>query len=80
MHMTEVYISVDIEASGPIPVEYSMLSLGACLVSNTQRNFYVELKPINSNYLQEALQVSGLSMEQLQKYGKPPGDCNEEVR
>ena len=70
--MTEVYISVDIEASGPIPAEYSMLSLGACLVSNTHRNFYVELKPINSNYLQEALQVSGLSMEQLQKYGKPP--------
>jgi DNA polymerase III epsilon subunit-like protein len=70
--VTEVYVSVDIEASGPIPGEYSMLSLGACLVSNTERNFYVELKPINSNYKKEALEVSGLSMEYLQKHGKPP--------
>lgn len=49
-----------------------MLSLGACLVSNTERNFYVELKPINSNYTKEALEVSGLSMEHLQKYGRSP--------
>ena len=26
------YVSVDIECSGPIPVQYSMLSLGACVV------------------------------------------------
>jgi ribonuclease T len=32
MNEREIYFSVDIEASGPIPGEYSMLSLGACLV------------------------------------------------
>lgn len=31
----ELYISVDIEASGPIPLEYSMLSLGAAAFLKT---------------------------------------------
>src|SRR4030066_70658 len=30
----ELYISVDIEASGPCPPAYSMLSIGACLVGD----------------------------------------------
>lgn len=68
----EVYVSVDIEASGPIPAEYSMLSLGACLVHNTAKTFYVELKPINTNYVKEALEVCGLSMEYLMQHGTEP--------
>ena len=35
--MPDTYISVDIEASGPVPGEYSMLSLGACVVGATDR-------------------------------------------
>src|SRR5438552_192307 len=35
----EVYISVDIEASGPIPGEYSLLSLGACVVCKMSETF-----------------------------------------
>ncbi|MGL1984483.1 3'-5' exonuclease, partial [Escherichia coli] len=31
----EIFISVDIEASGPVPGKYSLLSIGACLVSDT---------------------------------------------
>ncbi len=68
----ECYVSVDIEAAGPIPAEYSMLSLGACLVSNTETNFYVELKPVNNNYKQEALDVCGLSMSYLKEHGTDP--------
>lgn len=30
MKDNSIYISVDIEADGPIPGEYSMLSIGAC--------------------------------------------------
>ncbi|SSH65668.1 Uncharacterised protein [Klebsiella pneumoniae] len=26
----EIFVSVDVEASGPIPGKYSMLSIGAC--------------------------------------------------
>ncbi len=70
--MKQLYVSVDIEASGSIPAEYSMLSLGACLVTDTSKTFYVELKPINNNYMQEALDVCKLSMEALQREGIEP--------
>ena len=61
------YISVDIECSGPIPVEYSMLSLGACVVGyednnnkdNDYYNFYIEIQPLSDNYVKEALQIAG---------------------
>jgi uncharacterized OsmC-like protein len=42
----DTYISVDIEASGPIPGDYSILSIGACSVIDVRKNFYVELKPL----------------------------------
>ncbi len=69
----EIYISVDIEASGPIPREYSMLSLGAAVVGNVSKNFYAELKPLNQNYIPKALEVCGLSLEKLMKEGEEPG-------
>ena len=28
--MSEVFISVDVETAGPIPGEYSLLTIGAC--------------------------------------------------
>ncbi|MGI0072274.1 MAG: hypothetical protein ACREA3_00470 [Nitrosotalea sp.] len=67
MKRKEIYISVDIEASGPIPGEYSMLSLGACVVYDTSKTFYREFKPISENYLAEAIQVSGFSLEKLRE-------------
>ncbi len=69
---TEVYFSVDIEAAGKIPGVYSMLSIGAAVVGDTSKNFYAELKPINSNYDQASLDVCGLSMETLAATGKDP--------
>ena len=48
MYENELYISVDIEAAGPVPVEYSMLSIGACVVGSPEVSFYIELKPINN--------------------------------
>lgn len=68
----ELYISVDIESSGPIPGEYSLLSIGACVVENPSSTFYAELKPLNNNYLPKAMEVNGLSLEKLQKEGEPP--------
>jgi len=71
----EIYISVDVETAGPNPWDYSMLSLGACLVFKPDCSFYLELKPINENALPEAMQVSGLSLEKLKKDGLPPGEA-----
>lgn len=74
-HKSELYISVDVETSGPIPGEFSLLSLGACAVGNTSKSFYAELKPLNENYIKEALEVSGLSMEKLKTKGEKPAEA-----
>ena len=68
----ELYISVDIEASGPIPSIYSMLSIGACIVGNTDDNFYVEIKPINDSFIPKALEISGFTMGDLKAKGVEP--------
>ena len=73
--MAEVYFSVDIEASGPIPGVYSILSIGAVVVNSIDKTFYVELKPLNSNFVQRALDVCGLSMERLERTGKDPEEA-----
>jgi len=56
--MDKKYVSFDIEASGPTPGKYSMLSLGACIVGDTSVQFYRELKPISENLIVPAMLVS----------------------
>jgi hypothetical protein len=51
----EIFVSIDIETSGPIPAEYSLLSIGACLISDDTKNFYTELKLMNTNAIPQAL-------------------------
>ncbi len=70
--MNDVYICVDVETAGPIPVDYSLLSIGACDVLHPEANFYVELKPINDNCTPEAYVVHKLSIERLAEEGIPP--------
>lgn len=69
------YISVDIEASGPVPGEYSMLSLGACVVGDADKNFYVELRPITDKFTEEAIKVSGLGLQILKEKGVEPQEA-----
>jgi len=71
-HRNEVFISVDVEAAGPVPAEYSMLSIGACVVGSPEVSFYIELKPINDRYIPEALAVCGLSPDRLRITGSEP--------
>lgn len=72
MTRQERYVSVDIEAAGPIPGDYSMLSIGACVVGNPETSFGVMLQPISDRFVPEALQVSGLSLDDLRKQGEDP--------
>jgi DNA polymerase III epsilon subunit-like protein len=67
----EVYISVDIEAAGPNPHDYSLLTIGACAVEDTAQMFYIEVQPVSSKFVPEALAISRLSMERLKKHGTP---------
>ena len=66
---------MDIEYSGPIPIDYSMLSLGACVVGKEDDNgsaFYIKIQPISGNYIKEALEVCRFSLEELRVKGTPP--------
>ena len=68
----EIYISVDVETAGPVPAEYALLSIGACLVDDPAEAFYGELQPDREQSQPEALQISGLSLESLKRNGHPP--------
>ena len=61
----EIYFSVDIETSGPIPGEFSMLTLGACVVDQMDQTFEMALRPVTIRIDEEALKVTGLSIEKL---------------
>ncbi|ERR1017187_3432364 len=75
MSRPELFISVDVEASGPYPGRYSMLSLGACLVDDPEQNFSCELKPLSMEADSKALEVTGLSLEKLAAEGLDPTDA-----
>jgi DNA polymerase III epsilon subunit-like protein len=68
----EIFISVDVEASGPIPGEFSLLSFGACRVDKPEETFSCELKPISQKADPKALEISGFSLEDLEKTGSDP--------
>ena len=68
----ELFVSVDVEASGPIPGEYSLLSIGACNVDKPDQTFLCELKPVSRKADPKALEKSGFSLEKLEKSGRDP--------
>jgi hypothetical protein len=71
----ETYISVDVESAGPNPSQYSLLAIGACCVFFPERNFYIELKPVNMLFRPEALESCGFSLEKLAVEGVDPADA-----
>ena len=73
--LPDVYISVDIEASGPVPSRYSMVSIGACLVDDPDVTFYAELKPDNPDFEPSAMAIHGLTFEHLEAEGADPQDA-----
>lgn len=86
MARPDLYISGDVEADGPIPGPYSMLSFGLCVagrfdgerfeaVDPTANTFYAELRPISAEAVPEALAVHGLDRERLQREGEPPSQA-----
>ncbi|MFZ3473759.1 MTH938/NDUFAF3 family protein [Streptomyces sp. 4.24] len=86
-----LYISVDIEADGPVPGPYSMISFGAAVAgrqdgasytaADPERDtFYRELRPISEAYVPEALAVSGLDRDRLVREGADPAAAMAEFR
>ncbi|MET8540571.1 exonuclease [Kitasatospora sp. NPDC004799] len=84
-----VYVSVDVEADGPIPGPYSMVSFGAAVAGWHDGEgfrrpgagaaaFYRELRPISAEYDPEALAVSGLDRAALEADGADPAAAMRE--
>jgi DNA polymerase III epsilon subunit-like protein len=76
----EVYISIDIEAAGPVPATYSMLSLGAVVVDDPAQTFYIELKPVNDKFVPDAMKVVGRPLQDFAAKGQSPKDAMTEFR
>jgi hypothetical protein len=86
---SDVYFSVDVEADGPIPGPYSMISIGVALAGSradgfvaadpTADTFYRELCPISDEFVPAALEVSGLDRAALQRDGAQPADAMREL-
>ncbi|GAA0383449.1 hypothetical protein Acor_81370 [Acrocarpospora corrugata] len=82
----ETYISVDIEADGPIPGPYSMVSFGMTVAGRmtgrdferldpTTSTFYAELRPISDDFVPEAMAVCGLDRDLLVREGRDPEEA-----
>jgi DNA polymerase III epsilon subunit-like protein len=65
-------IVVDVEADGPAPSLYSMVSFGAVVVEPTlSRTFKGEVRPVSTRFLPEALAVSGVSRAEHEAFEEP---------
>lgn len=84
--MTDLYISGDIEADGPVPGLFSMLSFGLAVAATfdgsrfverdpSDATFYTELKPITDDFDPKATAVSGLDREALLRSGNDPASA-----
>jgi len=63
------FVSVDIEADGPVPGLYSMVSFGAVVATPPfDDSFYCELKPISDQYIPDALKVCGFTRDETLKF------------
>src|SRR5690554_5781793 len=66
------YVSVDVEADGAYPGDYSMISFGAVIVDGEyNKTFYGLIHPISEKWNPEALAVSGFSREETLNFYDP---------
>jgi ribonuclease T len=68
----ELLVSVDVETSGPIPGNYSMLTIGACAIDDPTATFSCSLKPVAEGADPAAMAVTGLSLDKLRLTGFEP--------
>ena len=84
---TTIYISLDVEASGPVPGLFSLLAIGACVVlddgtearllAGAENEFKVLLKPLEgaANDPQALKYAGGLLPEELAVSGTDPREA-----
>ena len=88
--LPDLYISADVEADGPIPGPYSMLSFAFAVAGSfdgktfrvsdpSEQTFYRELRPISDRWLTEAVAVSDLDRDELARSGADPARAMQEA-
>ena len=76
-----VYVCVDIEASGPVPGLYNMVSIGGVVVRLKGdrhvrgESFYHELKPISEGFDPHAMSIHGIPRAHLEANGVDARDA-----
>jgi len=80
------YFCLDIEASGPVPGLFNMVSLGVVpvRVSPTghvisDEELYLEIKPIFPGFDPSAMKIHGLTREHLDATGVEPNDAMQQL-
>lgn len=81
------WFCVDIECSGPVPVSYDMISLGAVVVTLGpdgryvvgDESFYVELRPRSAEVDPGAMKVNGLDIDALRRDGRDLAEALAEL-
>lgn len=58
-----------------MPPDFSMLTIGACAVDDPGKTFSCRLKPISPKFEPKAMEVTGLSLEELERTGLEPADA-----
>lgn len=86
----DCYFSVDIEADGPVPGPYSMLSFGIAVAARYDgrtfapedpeaNTFYRELQPISDRFEPDALRAARLDRRRLVDAGSLPSTAMDEA-
>jgi len=76
----ELYVSVDIETSGPIVGRHSMLALGACITIDVQRSIHRIIKPISGEAEPAAMKIVGKPLAFFREHGVEPQIAHAELR
>ena len=73
------YFCIDIEASGPVPGLYNMVSLGAVPVVRregrwvpTDQDLYLLFRPVNDGFDEAAMAIHGISRQEMEEHGEDP--------
>lgn len=70
--ITRNIVSVDVEADGPAPGLFSMVSFGAVIVDQgLEKTFYGKVRPISPNWKPDALAISGHTRKEHEEFDKP---------
>lgn len=60
------HLVIDVEATGPTPMNYSMIQIGCVDLDGNE--FYAEFRPLEAKAAPGALESIGLTPEQIQRY------------